>query len=243
MLVYAHRGASGEFPENTAQAIEQAIAQQADGIELDVQFHRDGNWWLLHNLYVDKTTQGSGRLLALSSDYIQSLTTADGKPLLTLPQVLNIINNRCPVNIEVKISTGEGQKLKQASHSLISLIDELVDAGKANWQNLVISSFNHLFLAELKREKAAIKTGALIAHCPADLAQSAQQLQANSINLALDCLNQQIVDDAHRRKLQVWVYTVDRQDDIAFCHQLGIEAIFSNFPARTKHYLAEIANK
>ncbi|HSG50632.1 MAG TPA: glycerophosphodiester phosphodiesterase family protein, partial [Rheinheimera sp.] len=36
MQIIAHRGASGDFPENTLLAIEQAIIQGADAIEIDV---------------------------------------------------------------------------------------------------------------------------------------------------------------------------------------------------------------
>ena len=76
MLIIAHRGASGEFPENTQIAFEQAIAQHADGIELDIQFHAESSsWWLMHDLYVDKTTNGQGQLQQLPSETLETLKT------------------------------------------------------------------------------------------------------------------------------------------------------------------------
>ena len=45
MKVIAHRGASGEYPENTLLAFSEAIKQLADGIELDIQYHYSNIYW------------------------------------------------------------------------------------------------------------------------------------------------------------------------------------------------------
>ena len=58
MKVIAHRGASGEFPENSLLAFEEAIKQQADGIELDAQYHQaSGEFVLLHDSYVKRSSR------------------------------------------------------------------------------------------------------------------------------------------------------------------------------------------
>lgn len=237
MQVYAHRGASGEFPENSQIAIEQAITQQADGIELDVQYHASGQWWLLHDLYVDKTTDGTGRLLALEKSVIETLTTKANQPLVKLEQALSVINKQCDINVEVKISTGNPAQLRLAATQLIALLSEAVNNNICEWAQFSVSSFNHLFLAQMKPLMPQLNLGALIAHCPIDLAACAKKIGANSINLSLDCLNQAIVDDAHQRGLSAWVYTVDRAEDIAFCHNIGVDAIFSNFPKKAKEII------
>ena len=48
MKVIAHRGASGEYPENSLLAFEKAIEQKADAIELDARFHESSEFILLH---------------------------------------------------------------------------------------------------------------------------------------------------------------------------------------------------
>ena len=60
MLIIAHRGASGEFPENTLLAFEKAIEQDCDAIELDAQWHQSGEFVLLHDSYVDKVSSEEG---------------------------------------------------------------------------------------------------------------------------------------------------------------------------------------
>lgn len=244
MLIIAHRGASGEHPENTRIALEQAIIQQADGIELDIQFHPESaTWWLMHDLYVDKTTNGQGQLQSLPSEQLAKLRTADNQPVLQLQQALKVIDGACAVNIEVKVTNGNPKTLTQIAACLIGELQRAVKQGLCAWPQLVVSSFNHRFLAILKQQQQTLAIGALIAHCPNDFATAAQILNAQSINPSIDCLSKELVDDAHQRGLAVWVYTVDRPQDIAFCAKLGVDAIFTNFPKRTQHYLTSDLDK
>ncbi|MGE5327033.1 MAG: glycerophosphodiester phosphodiesterase, partial [Deltaproteobacteria bacterium] len=60
--VIAHRGASGDAPENTFAAFELALAQGADGIEFDVHLTRDDVPVVLHDARLERTTSGSGRI-------------------------------------------------------------------------------------------------------------------------------------------------------------------------------------
>ena len=58
--VYAHRGYSGRFPENTMLAFQEAAKTGCDGIELDVQLTKDGQLVVIHDETIDRTTDGSG---------------------------------------------------------------------------------------------------------------------------------------------------------------------------------------
>jgi glycerophosphoryl diester phosphodiesterase len=64
--VIAHRGASGQAPENTIEAFELAVRQGADAFELDVRLTADGVPVVLHDATLDRTTDRSGPLRALS---------------------------------------------------------------------------------------------------------------------------------------------------------------------------------
>jgi len=58
MLIFAHRGASADAPENTLLAIEQALIQQADGIEIDV-YQLGDELVVIHDRWVSRTTNGN----------------------------------------------------------------------------------------------------------------------------------------------------------------------------------------
>ncbi|MGE3270660.1 MAG: glycerophosphodiester phosphodiesterase family protein, partial [Chloroflexota bacterium] len=57
MLLYGHRGAKGEAPENTAAGIRYARALYVDGIQLDVRLSADDELVAIHDETVDRTTR------------------------------------------------------------------------------------------------------------------------------------------------------------------------------------------
>src|SRR2546421_2473845 len=60
MLVIAHRGASGNAPENTLAAFRKAVALGATFIETDLQLSRDARFVAIHDGTVNRTTNGQG---------------------------------------------------------------------------------------------------------------------------------------------------------------------------------------
>lgn len=61
MKIWAHRGCSQRYPENTLLAFEKAMdIPGLTGIELDIQLTRDGELVVIHDERVDRTTEGIG---------------------------------------------------------------------------------------------------------------------------------------------------------------------------------------
>ena len=77
MLIFAHRGASGEAPENTLLAFREAIKQGVDAIELDVQLLRTGELAVIHDETVNRTTDGTGDVAGYNLDDIKKLDAGD----------------------------------------------------------------------------------------------------------------------------------------------------------------------
>jgi glycerophosphoryl diester phosphodiesterase len=71
-LVVAHRGAPQAAPENTMPAFELAVAQGADAVELDVHLTADGELAVIHDDTLDRTTDRSGRVAALTMGEIRA---------------------------------------------------------------------------------------------------------------------------------------------------------------------------
>ncbi|EGL83577.1 glycerophosphoryl diester phosphodiesterase [Caldalkalibacillus thermarum TA2.A1] len=75
-LVIAHRGGAALAPENTLLAFEQALELGVDVIEFDAHMTRDGHLVVIHDETVDRTTDGEGRVDALTLDQIKALDAA-----------------------------------------------------------------------------------------------------------------------------------------------------------------------
>jgi glycerophosphoryl diester phosphodiesterase len=217
-----HRGAKGHGPENTLLGIERALALGTTHIEIDV-FLVDGELMVFHDERLERTTNGTGYLWDQSFTDLRSLNAGSGEKIPTLPEVGTLINRRAGLNIELK---GPGTAAPVAA-----CIDDLVNSG---WplHSILVSSFDHRQLVELKRLNSQIKIGALTASLPVDNARFAETISAFSVHPSLEFIDRAFVVDAHTRGLKVYVYTVDHPEDIARMHTLGVDGVFSNFPDR-----------
>ncbi|MBZ9612476.1 glycerophosphodiester phosphodiesterase [Rheinheimera maricola] len=231
MQIIAHRGASGDYPENTLLAIEQAIVQGADAIEIDV-FAVDGELIVIHDHHLARTTNGSGSIYQYTIEQLMQLDAGRGQRIPTLWQVLQLL---APTSLWLNIEL----KGEDTVAPLLVLLDQAQRELHFDPNRLLISSFNHHLLADLKRQQPDLQLGALTACLAVDYAAFAQQLQAYSINCDVSFINQAFVTDAKARGLNVYVYTVDQADDIARLQQYGVDGIFSNYPARSKALLTD----
>jgi glycerophosphoryl diester phosphodiesterase len=240
MKVIAHRGASGEYPENTLLAFSEAIKQRADGIELDIQYHHSDNFVLLHDNDLENTTNGKGSVNNYSLTDLQQLDAGLGEFIPTLHQALKLINGDCLVNIELKTAVIDKASLLKIITRLQNDIEHAINFHDFAWSQFIVSSFNHALLAELKNLFPKLATATLVALCPLNYAQCAQQLKAINLHPSIEILNQQLVDDAHQHGLTVWVYTVDIEEDISKCFAYGVDGVFTNYPKQTKHYIEQL---
>ena len=110
MKVYAHRGYSGKYPENTMLAFKEAEKTGCYGIELDVQLTKDGEVVIIHDERVDRTTDGTGWVRDFTLKELKKLNAAaawNGKygfePIPTMEEYCQWVKDTNLVtNIEIK---------------------------------------------------------------------------------------------------------------------------------------------
>ncbi|MFT5276875.1 MAG: glycerophosphoryl diester phosphodiesterase, partial [Granulosicoccus sp.] len=101
MLVIAHRGFSSQYTQNTADAFAQALLLDIDAIELDIHQVED-EFMVFHDPYVNKLTNGKGRIFDMSLSEVRQLLINDKDPIPTLSQIAALVGNQVILNIEVK---------------------------------------------------------------------------------------------------------------------------------------------
>ena len=237
MKVFAHRGASGDYPENTLLALEQAILARCDGIELDVQYHPSGELILSHDSYILDAHQQAKKIQNIPIDELLTLPAGHGEFITTLPQALVLIDDQCELNIEIKSAYLEQQDLHVVVREIVNTLKNAVIRTNLRYENIIISSFNHYIIQEIKHRLPEIRIAALLASCPIGFAKFSEELNLWGINLALDCVNKSFIEDAHKRGLNVGVYTVNTIEDIDQCLLWNVDSIFSDFPKKTKTYI------
>ena len=221
-ICIGHRGAMGHAPENTLASFQKALELGTPCVELDV-YYVDGNMMVFHDDRLERTTNGSGYLLDQDFDYLRSLDAGNGEKIPTLREVFEAIDLRAAVNIELK-----GPDTARPVVELISVLRE------HGWNDdlILVSSFKHYELAEVRRIDSRIRLGAMIVGPPVDDASFTDVLGAYSVHLSLKFVDRMSVDNAHSRGLRIFVFTVNHPDDICKMEELGVDGIFTNYPER-----------
>jgi glycerophosphoryl diester phosphodiesterase len=100
-MVIAHRGASGLAPENTLAAFKLAVALGADGVELDVQMSADNRVVVIHDLRVNRTTDGRGPVGLLTSHQLDKLDAGGwfDRKLALRPRLRAQLEHEAKINI------------------------------------------------------------------------------------------------------------------------------------------------
>lgn len=222
MLCIGHRGARGYAPENTMGSIELAIAQGVTWIEIDIREH-SGELVVIHDKYLERTTNGHGHIYQHDLANLQQFKSSNGQSIPLLQDVIKRVNRRATINIELKD--------RNSAQPTLALIDDFIKRGWS-YDDFLVSSFYHHALRDIKQQQPNIKTGALCASVMLDYAKFAQELDAWSINLCSESLNQEIVDDAHQRGLKVFVYTVNDTRLFSEFSAMGVDGVFTDYPQR-----------
>jgi len=221
MLILAHRGACRVAPENTLAAFRIAIAQGADGVEFDA-YQVEDDIVIFHDRYLERTTNGSGRLTEQRLTALRQLDAGQNEKIPLLGETLEMFTAPHLINIEVKGLTYAAQWL--------SVFDHALESSHLSAANIVVSSFNHCWLHDLKRLRPSLKIGALTASLPIDGCTFASTLNAYSVHIDMDVIEEKMVSDAHSRGLKVFVYTVDHPRDWQQLHQWKVDGVFTNTP-------------
>jgi len=230
-LILAHRGASGERPENTLAAFARAIEVGAHGVEVDVQLTKDGAPIVIHDARLDRTTDGSGRI---SNHTLAELRRLDAgswfaptyrrERIPTLGEVLEVVGLRARlINIELK-------KYRIAYPGLEAKVIEALGAGGL-LAKTVISSFNYGSLQVVKAIDPSIQIGYLYELPFRSPVAGALRLGAAAIHPPRLVVTRTLVRRAHEASLRVHVWTVNRPKHFRQMQAYKVDAIFTDQPA------------
>jgi len=221
--VIGHRGARGHAPENTLLGIDACIRLGTPWVEFDVQQHGEA-LLLMHDLRLERTTNGRGRLSEHSFEALRRLDAGQGQQIPTLQEALDLVDQRVCVNIELKTWSGCAVAVARV------LRDYLVDGWPA--ERLLVSSFHLPELWEFKQLLPEVPLGVLYCGVPLDWAGAASELKAATLNISDEFVDDKLIADAHARGLKLYAYTVNHPDEMRRLQAQGVDGIFTDYPDR-----------
>ncbi len=236
--IIAHRGSSLLTPENTIAAFELAVSQKSDAIELDVKLSADGEIVVIHDQTVDRTSNGTGKVLELPLAALKELdagswfsTDFTGESIPTLGEVFETVGKRIFINIEL---TNYGSIRDALPNKVVDLVKKYGMEDRV-W----FSSFNPLALRRARRllPKAPIGLLALPGFSGA-WARSFlghwivpfEALHPNLKNTTSALVNRQ-----HNKRNHIYTWTVNEPDDIRALFKMGIDGVITDDPPLALH--------
>jgi glycerophosphoryl diester phosphodiesterase len=228
MLIYAHRGASADFPEHTLAAYKGAIAQGADGFECDLRISKDEVPVLWHNASMLERAGNKG----LISEMTFAEISRAYPQVLTFDTFLEFaIKNKKDLLVETKHPVLSGNRVEEL------LVKALEESGALSKISVSIMSFSWSAIEKVKRLNPEISTTLLLhKHTPWF---QVKYSSAISIGPEIEHLRAEPIRAAKIKELgrSLHVWTVDEDSDIKLCQRLGVDILITNKPAHAREVL------
>lgn len=219
--IIAHRGASGDAPENTLAAFKKALEIGVDALECDLHVTSDGVPIALHDPYLGRTTNGHGYAHNFTYEELAKLDAGSwfrpdfvNEKIPSLANLLALPRGKTTWMIEIKKNVP------------CKPIFELLE----NQKNFLVGSFE-LNIMEAILERALPAIAIVGSH------QNLELLLNKPIShfaIWYKLLSPHLIDRLHGENREVWAYTVDDPDVVKFLLSIGIDGLITNFPKRFK---------
>ena len=231
-IIFAHRGASAQAPENTIAAFELALKQQADAIELDVKLSADGQVIVIHDETIDRTTNGRGKVKDMTLAELKALDAGSffardfaGEKIPTLEEVFEAVGKHTFINIELK-------NYRSRRDDLVELVCMLVKKHQMQ-KRVMFSSFFPTALSKARSylpgaPRGLLALNGLLGVWARSFGFSFGKYDALHPNL--QGFTQQEATRVHRLKRRVHVYTVNQEEDMRRLFKWSVDGIFTDDP-------------
>ena len=240
LFVVAHRGSSGTAPENTISSFKQAILAGADMVEADVQITSDGLPVVFHDKFLSRTSDGKGLIKELTYSQVKNADAGawfssqyNGEHIPLLKEVLEVIHDKCYLNIEVKNIEGDN-----LDNRITAIIDTIRDYDYL--ENTLFSSFYYNTLYMIKKNYPGIHTAAI--RIPRDNrlpSEICREIGSEAFVCSLSELTQEVSKNIKRFGIYTGVYSIDTLDELNQVMQHPIKAVVTNFPGKIINSMKE----
>lgn len=229
MLVFGHRGASAYAPMNTLPAFELAVAQGADGVELDTHLSKDGHLIVLHDFTVDHTTDSQGyardKTLAELRELDAGIKFGEqyrGTHIPTLDEVFEAVGHKLFINVEIKSESEDTDGVEQ------KVVDCIIRHNMS--QRVIVSSFNPLALKRFRAIAPNIPIGYLYAPDYQPFAEVMAELPHEARHPHHSMIDAPYMAWAKAHQYRVNTWTVNEVNRAIELRDLGVDTIITDHP-------------
>jgi glycerophosphoryl diester phosphodiesterase len=233
-LIVAHRGLRAHVPEQTVASFQAAITHGAEMIEADAQLSRDGQLVLMHDVDVDRTTNGHGSVADLTWAELSSLDAGGWfDPMfsgLRIPRASELLELAQAAGISLCLEA-KGYSRDQAADIAVAIADLIVERDATTWA--FVSSFDHeaLIAARARVPAILIAPERLPEHGVQPAAETLRQaidLEAPVIQHRWELLSADVVDTLHDGGVAVWAWNTNDARSARLALALGVDGVMGD---------------
>jgi glycerophosphoryl diester phosphodiesterase len=224
ILKMGHRGAKGYVAENTIESIKKALDFGVDGIEIDVHLCASGELVVFHDFTLDRMTNGTGEISKLPLSELKQLKVNNEFLIPTLEEVLDAIDKKCLVNIELKG--------RNTAATTCEVVQKYIKTKGWSCQDFIVSSFQHHELEDVFHSDKNMPLGVLTKANVDEAIEFAKTINAVAIHPNFALLTPENVKRAQSQGYKVNTWTVNDHETIERMKTYGVDTIISDFPDR-----------
>ena len=234
----AHRGASGNYPENTLRAFQMALDIGVDEIELDLRATRDGHLVVMHDATVDRTTDGTGAVGELTLAEIKALDAGRvfgerfrGERVPTWEEALDLIQGKVRLNVHLKEGgTPDGRYERKVAKALraFRMRDDSILACNDESVGIFAEIDPRIACRIFPNNRS-----------PEIYIRSSVAMGLRTTQPGRDMTTPEFVQKAHESGLGVHVFYADITEDMRIYIGMGVDGILTNYPERLNAVIAE----
>ena len=238
--IWAHRGASGYAPENTMSAFKLAVAQEADGVELDIQLTKDGEIVIVHDEKLDRVSDYKGFVCDYTFEEIKKIDVSRPIPSFgfeRIPTLAEVLEELRPTNLSINIECKNGiVGYPMLEEQMIRLVQ---DMGMTD--RIWCSSFNHESVKKVMQLCPEMKTGFLISDVILDVAEYTKRNGALALHPSIYHMrDKELINKCRAQGLAIHVWTVNRVEDMQRMCKAGVDAMITNYPDVAKSVMERL---
>lgn len=228
--IMAHRGFSGEYPENTLLAFKQAIALGVDMIELDVHLTKDHQIVISHDSNLKRCAGIDFNIADLEYRKIRGLNLPRAQYIPLLSEVLRLLYGHPKITLNIEIKAPE----------VVPQLVELIEKERMG-SRVIFSSFQAAPLLELQELMPDVPIAMISGHFSEEklehYVKQAKFVNAKYMNMAQTTLNQQIIEYLHSEGFEINGWTPNTIEEMQSLLDLNVDIITTNYPNLLKELI------
>jgi glycerophosphoryl diester phosphodiesterase len=222
-----HRGVGkspdAEEPENTLKSFKKAFEIGLHFCECDVRKSKDGKLFVFHDDFLERTTDGNGKLINYNEKELKELDAGKGERIPTLEELLQLFKSKVDSRLFIEL------KEDDCHEELMKLIEKYEMINQIN-----IISFHIDYLKKIRNLNSEIEIGMLMNKLPSnvdEIQSTIEEYNFSNIGIGFFSLNSKIFSIF--KKTKIWSWNPKTKEDILQSLNFGVIGMGSNDPSFT----------